>query len=514
MEKFTRTNAERYIRNNNDAQVAQLGHLNALVDAVNNVSTTSNPLKLDLIPETLGQKVSFEKTNYGTEVDVIIPGQLEITRGNNGGIYNIAVEPSHTSGSSTLNTLWASKLKDNNFNDPLTEPDVKWNSTFQQGWALASNAKNFYYTDWANSLYIHDWGSVPETAVTQNLEMVLHHPISDRYWLIKFTKWTRSNGGGGFAYDRWEIYPKVEFVRPANQPLVVDTITPGQTVLKRDDSLDLLYNAAKESQSAYAPGSPPYEYPKSPIGTLWNSVIVDERGGYNGWSNLLTIKNRIYSNFWDANGSDNVDINLDFVMLDQATGFYYMVKFTNWSASGDGAVSYTRRLIPMTNSIEVGDSIITGGAGAIDYGVIANNVTYGYKYYKEVLFSSADILGLKAKPLKVLPQLTSNNPLQYYDFKVIFEFNPGSTPYIDATAVYELNYGSNVLAIYPTDTLKGDKVFSANSSVFVQPNSITNNVVSIPFTGVTFTVNAAGNGPTGGNGTLKAKIWYNIINKG
>lgn len=30
MEKFTKTNAERYIKNNNDAQVAQLGHLNAL----------------------------------------------------------------------------------------------------------------------------------------------------------------------------------------------------------------------------------------------------------------------------------------------------------------------------------------------------------------------------------------------------------------------------------------------------------------------------------------------------
>lgn len=32
MEKFTKTNAERYIKNNNDAQVAQLGHLNAIVE--------------------------------------------------------------------------------------------------------------------------------------------------------------------------------------------------------------------------------------------------------------------------------------------------------------------------------------------------------------------------------------------------------------------------------------------------------------------------------------------------
>lgn len=34
MEKFTRTNAERYIRNNNDAQVAQLGHVNYLKQTI------------------------------------------------------------------------------------------------------------------------------------------------------------------------------------------------------------------------------------------------------------------------------------------------------------------------------------------------------------------------------------------------------------------------------------------------------------------------------------------------
>lgn len=34
MEKFTKTNAEKYIRTSNDAQVAQLGHLNALMDSI------------------------------------------------------------------------------------------------------------------------------------------------------------------------------------------------------------------------------------------------------------------------------------------------------------------------------------------------------------------------------------------------------------------------------------------------------------------------------------------------
>lgn len=34
MEKFTKTNAEKYIKTTNDAQVAQLGHLNAIVEAI------------------------------------------------------------------------------------------------------------------------------------------------------------------------------------------------------------------------------------------------------------------------------------------------------------------------------------------------------------------------------------------------------------------------------------------------------------------------------------------------
>lgn len=50
MEKFTKTNAEKYIRSTNDAQVAQLGHLNAVVenfnDALDTLSATVPPFLL------------------------------------------------------------------------------------------------------------------------------------------------------------------------------------------------------------------------------------------------------------------------------------------------------------------------------------------------------------------------------------------------------------------------------------------------------------------------------------
>jgi hypothetical protein len=41
---------------------------------------------------TVESTVYFTKTNYGSEVDVIVEGSLEITRGENGGIYNSATE--------------------------------------------------------------------------------------------------------------------------------------------------------------------------------------------------------------------------------------------------------------------------------------------------------------------------------------------------------------------------------------------------------------------------------------
>lgn len=43
---------------------------------------------------TYGPTVYFTKTNYGSEVDVIVEGSFEITRSNNGGIYNAAVQGS------------------------------------------------------------------------------------------------------------------------------------------------------------------------------------------------------------------------------------------------------------------------------------------------------------------------------------------------------------------------------------------------------------------------------------
>jgi len=59
------------------------------------------------------QTVNFIKTNFGSEIDIISPGVLEITRGNSGAIYNVA-EEGNWNGSNPYGTEWNSIYTQNN----------------------------------------------------------------------------------------------------------------------------------------------------------------------------------------------------------------------------------------------------------------------------------------------------------------------------------------------------------------------------------------------------------------
>jgi hypothetical protein len=125
-----------------------------------------------------GPEVSFTATNYGDEVDPIIPGVLEITRNNNQGIYNSAVEGGYSRYSSPVNTSWNG-----------------------EGWSNICNYITRSYYDWLTAL--NNAGRNPNNIV--GLEMVMKHVPTNRYWLIKFTNWQGNAGGGAFAYTRKEI---------------------------------------------------------------------------------------------------------------------------------------------------------------------------------------------------------------------------------------------------------------------------------------------------------------------
>jgi hypothetical protein len=64
--------------------------------------------EIDSSGNNIGNSIIFNKTNGGSEVDIIVEGVVEITRGNSNGIYNIATEGSWNSSVSPQDTEWNS----------------------------------------------------------------------------------------------------------------------------------------------------------------------------------------------------------------------------------------------------------------------------------------------------------------------------------------------------------------------------------------------------------------------
>lgn len=64
--------------------------------------------EIDSVGNILGPTILFTKRNYTNDTDIIVPGVVEITRDNNGGIYNIITEGSWDSSISPGDTEWNS----------------------------------------------------------------------------------------------------------------------------------------------------------------------------------------------------------------------------------------------------------------------------------------------------------------------------------------------------------------------------------------------------------------------
>jgi len=276
--------------------------------------------KFTVNPNTLGPKVSFRRVDNAPNVrDIIIPGVLEIARGNTQGIYNYAQQEG-----------W----------DNEGPAGTEWNSNFTDasnyGWNQLGTVNDRTFDTWKNSL---------NNNVGQNIigkQLVMRSLNTGQIFLIIFTQWSvgESGGKGGFAYDRYEVFPATNFYRPASSPNTVDIISEG-LILKRDN-IRGIYNFVLET-----------EYNRdtdlSPLGTEWNSSYIDEN--LNGWSNLNNVRSRVYGSWKDAinnNPLDAVNNGLQLVMHDLSTDLYWQFIFTDWGSGeggGYGMMQYTRTLI-------------------------------------------------------------------------------------------------------------------------------------------------------------------------
>jgi hypothetical protein len=300
--------------------------------------------KLNFKPGSIGPKVSFLKTP-STPVDVIIPGKLEITRGNNGGIYNSATEGGFNQTQSPQYTRW---------NTQYVDPE-------NTNWSSLTDIENRTYVLWKVAITTPSGYSAPPMYVGMQSIMKYDDGSTVKYYLIVFTKW-QANGGGAFGYDRYEILDGVVVDQPSSDTIgaqVIDIVS-NEVHLTRSYQGNGLYNSAIEGYSQ--PGL-------SPFNTRWNSVFTDSRAGYSGFGNLENLESRVYTDFYDAlNG--NVDANLPatkLIMHDLTTDIYHKVEFNSWAddCGGPGSIQYNSSY---TNPTGYPEGIIyvqgTGGSGS------------------------------------------------------------------------------------------------------------------------------------------------------
>ncbi len=126
----------------------------------------------------------------------------------------------------------------------------------------------------------------------------------------------------------------------------------------------------------------------------------------------------------------------------------------------------------------------------------------GYQYYSAITVTSAQTLSLNTSPVDILPSISGN---QYYDMKVYSEYNYGTTAYTTSSALTLIGVsGTTLLDLININSLTGN-------SVTVATNNNTSAAGTLN-TGVKLFQPSSN--PTGGNGSLKLKVYYNIVSFG
>jgi hypothetical protein len=112
--------------------------------------------EIDASGNVIGETVNFVKNDYTSSVDIIISGSLEITRGNQNGIYNIAVEESYVNGVSPAGTVWNSVYTAYNINYSFNNNSIQNN--FNNNEIGPNFAYNQIRNDFNNNTVADDFG--------------------------------------------------------------------------------------------------------------------------------------------------------------------------------------------------------------------------------------------------------------------------------------------------------------------------------------------------------------------
>ena len=127
----------------------------------------------------------------------------------------------------------------------------------------------------------------------------------------------------------------------------------------------------------------------------------------------------------------------------------------------------------------------------------------GYQNYSAVTITSGQMLSIGSTPIEILPAPGAS---KYYDFKVYFEYIFNTTPYT-VTGQLQLidNTTKRVTNLFDINGQLTDRVLVSDINSQNQFLSINSNLEL---------TTSNGSDPTLGDGTLKIKIFYNIVDFG
>lgn len=279
----------------------------------NGAPVTYTRTQIDPVDGTeIGSPVTFTKAGYENPLIVndSIDTNVTISRGNNQGIFNVALENSWTT------------------NGYISPDGTEWNS---DGWSTLKNTKQRSYDTFYNAV----GGQIGNNVV--GMELIMHDMINDNYYAIKFSSWTQDGNGGGFSYTRQLINTNNLFVKPDNDTDTID-------IFVEDDGdgsgIGITRGSDGGIYNPYREGS--WDDTVSPGGTLWN---ID------GWDDLSDILNRSYQTFYNAFGQGGLGNKVpgtDCVMYIPETEEYYAIRFTSWTQGGGGGFTYVRYKLDTT----------------------------------------------------------------------------------------------------------------------------------------------------------------------
>ena len=125
----------------------------------------------------------------------------------------------------------------------------------------------------------------------------------------------------------------------------------------------------------------------------------------------------------------------------------------------------------------------------------------GYQYYTAITVSSSEILTIGTIPKSLLPTPGAN---KYYDIKAYIEYDYGTSAYTT----------SNIFLKLSTNTIGSAFIINGETQDKIQTVLSESQGGGIYLNSDLNLTNQSGIDPTGGDGTIKIKIYYNIVDFG